>query len=254
MQLVIIGSGNVAHFFASCWAKQHQIVQVISRNIQHARKLAQAFRAKYSNSLDEILPDADGYVLAINDDALFEIAANLRLSDHLVVHTSGSVAMDVLAQVSSRHGVIYPLQSIRADIPVRQAFPVLIEASGTDALPQIKQLAIEISPHILEVPTELRKQYHLAAVCSNNFMYHLLAAVKWFCELHGLEFAQLLPLINETIDRIKDYPPFTQQTGPAKRRDQRIIAEHERMLAIQPELLELYRVFTRQIGKHHFHG
>ncbi|PJJ75877.1 putative short-subunit dehydrogenase-like oxidoreductase (DUF2520 family) [Thermoflavifilum aggregans] len=249
MRLVIIGSGNIAHFFASCWSGPHQIIRIISRNSAHASALAHAFQASYGTSYDEIPPDADACILAVNDDALTEIAAKLRLSHQLVVHTSGSVSMEILQKISSHHGVIYPLQTIRAGIPVRHAFPVLIEASDPEARQLIRMLASHISDKILEADAAKRRQYHLAAVYTNNFVYHLMTQVRWFCETHELAFDLLLPLLHETITRIIDYPPFSQQTGPAKRNDQQTIQTHEQMLADHPALLELYRVFTDQIRK-----
>ncbi|SFV35578.1 Rossmann-like and DUF2520 domain-containing protein [Thermoflavifilum thermophilum] len=249
MRLVIIGSGNIAHFFASCWSGSHQIIRIISRNPAHASALAHAFQASYGTHFDEIPPDADACILAVNDDTLTEIAAKLRLSHQLVVHTSGSVSMKVLQEISSHYGVIYPLQTIRTGIPVRHAFPVLIEASNPEARQLIRLLAAHISNNILEIDSAKRKQYHLAAVYTNNFVYYLLSQVKWFCETHQLAFDLLMPLLHETITKIVDDPPFSQQTGPAKRNDQQTIQMHEQMLADHPALLELYRVFTDQIRK-----
>ena len=253
MRLVIIGSGNVAHFFASRWSMHHRIVQVISRNPEHARALAHTYHAQFTTHLHEITPDMDACILAVNDDALMEIAAKLRLSHQLVVHTSGSQSIELLRNVSPNYGVIYPLQTISKNIPIRHPFPLLIESSHAEALQQIRLLAGDISENIQEVNSATRRQYHLIAVFANNFVYHLLAEVKKYCETHGLIFDECLPLVAETLDRVAAYPAFSQQTGPAKRNDQQTIRIHESMLTDEPELQALYTMFTHQIRKRHAH-
>lgn len=247
--MVIIGSGNVAHLFASHWGKRHQIVQVISRHLDHAQTLAQKFHATTAGKIEEVMTDADLYLLAVSDDALPKIAAKLRVSDQLVIHSSGYRPMAILHQASCHTGVIYPLQTIRKGVTCQYPIPLLIEASDPETRKKIRELAQEISAHVYEIDSHQRKYYHLAAVFANNFVYHLLSQVNNFCDDHQISFAHLFPLMQETLQRVKDFPAFTQQTGPARRNDLALIQEHLIELEPYPDIQEIYKMFTQQILK-----
>lgn len=51
----------------------------------------------------------------------------------------------------------------------------------------------------------------------------------------------MLPLIDETARKVHELEPLAAQTGPAVRYDENVIDEHLRMLADEPQMLELYR-------------
>ncbi len=60
MKVVIVGSGNVAHVLCGLFQKAgHQITQIISRNIDHAKELAAKYDAQSGTLLDEKFADAD---------------------------------------------------------------------------------------------------------------------------------------------------------------------------------------------------
>ena len=80
MRLVIIGSGNIATFFAHKFQLAGmQIVQIISAHLQHAKELADHFNASYSDTIKDLQTDADIYLFAVSDDVLLEFAGHLQL-------------------------------------------------------------------------------------------------------------------------------------------------------------------------------
>ena len=72
MKLVLIGSGNTAHILGQrSMMSGHQILQVYSRDPQHAEDLAVILKTKSTSKPSEINLTADLYLLALKDDALY---------------------------------------------------------------------------------------------------------------------------------------------------------------------------------------
>ena len=57
--------------------------------------------------------DADVYILAVKDSVLPTLAATIGASvaDKVLLHTAGSVPMDVFAGHTRHYGVLYPMQT-----------------------------------------------------------------------------------------------------------------------------------------------
>ena len=61
---------------------------------------------------------------------------------------------------------------------------------------------------------------------------------------HNLPFQTLLPLINETIEKIEQNSPRSVQTGPAVREDYQTIRTHHNLLSDSGLWQKLYRFVT----------
>ncbi|MBK5284446.1 MAG: NAD(P)-binding domain-containing protein, partial [Bacteroidia bacterium] len=84
MKITIIGSGNVATYFAIAFkAKKYNIVQVYSPNESHAKQLADSVEATACSSPEKINPDSDFYLIAISDDALKSFAEKFKVKDKI---------------------------------------------------------------------------------------------------------------------------------------------------------------------------
>src|SRR5205085_328379 len=131
MKIVLVGSGNVATVLGKVMHNAgHEIVQVISRNENHAKALAQTFNCSYSSFKSSDYKEADIYLLAITDTALYHLDQYMQLGNKLVVHTAGSVSKEVLKNVSSRYGIIYPLQSLIKESEKIPEIPFLVDGSS----------------------------------------------------------------------------------------------------------------------------
>ena len=112
------------------------------------------------------------------------------------------------------------------------------------------QLAALISNKVFEVNDEQRRKLHIAAVIVNNFSNHLIALTKEYTDSLDLDFDLLKPLMQETMLKALAQNPKDIQTGPAKRKDYKTIAQHESMLS-DPKLKELYLWFTQSIDSYY---
>jgi predicted short-subunit dehydrogenase-like oxidoreductase (DUF2520 family) len=249
MDIVIIGSGNVAAILGRKFvAAGHTILQVVSRNASAASNLAYEWDTESANYPSIINRNADVYILAVSDEAIDDLAAELRLPGKVVAHTAASVSKDILKTVSSHYGVFYPLQSLRKENPELPEAPVFIDGSDELARKKLQTLAESISPHhVSQAGDNDRLKLHVAAVFVNNFTNHLYAVAEEYCNKEGIDFRELLPLIEETASRLRDISPQKSQTGPAIRNDEETIQKHLGLLDTYPEMKALYETMTRSI-------
>ena len=245
----MIGSGNVASVLGRKFiAAGHRIVQIVSRNAAAATKLAYEWDTESSNYFSVVNKNADVYIISVSDNALPGIVHDLKLPGKVVAHTAGSVPMEVLKNVTHHYGVFYPLQSIRKEITRLPEIPIFFEGSDDIAISALKKLAESIS---FEQPvfagSEDRMKLHIAAVVVNNFTNHLYALAEQYCKKEGIDFRQLLPLIEETVQRLKTNSSADTLTGPAIRHDQPTIQKHLELLKDHPQLQNIYQLLTESI-------
>ncbi len=247
--IVIIGAGNVAwHLSRQFRMAGHRILQVLSKTEAPAEFLAQESQASFTDDIDGLNKEGSLYVIAVNDDAVEELAERLYLPDALVVHTCAMLPMEVLEPVSDRHGVFYPLQTMTKgrDLNFRE-IPIFIEASNDSAGDEIYHLAAGISDKVLHADLNKRKTLHVAAVFANNFSNHLFHISTQLLKRGNMNFDMLMPLIKETVRKIEAHQPFDAQTGPAKRGDMKTVEEHLHLLADFPGFREIYLVMTESL-------
>jgi predicted short-subunit dehydrogenase-like oxidoreductase (DUF2520 family) len=249
MDIIIIGSGNVAAVLGRNFkAAGHTILQIYSRNAAAATALAYEWDAESTNYKSTIQKTADVYIIAVNDDAIDEVVDNLFLHGKVVAHTAASVSSDVLKNVSQHYGVFYPLQSLRKEMTALPDVPIFFEGSDEKAKAVLSQLAQSISPtHNTIITGDERLKLHVAAVLVSNFTNHLYSLAADYCQKEGLQFSELLPLIEETANRLKHTAPAQAQTGPAIRFDNETIQKHLYLLAQHPHLQQIYQILTESI-------
>lgn len=253
MDIVIIGSGNVAAILGrKLRAAGHRILQVYSRNTNAASALAYEWDTESANYKSVINKAADVYLVAVSDDAIAEVADSLELPGKVVAHTAASVPKEVLRKVSRHYGVFYPLQTLRKEMDHLPATPVFIDGSDDFTRRRLESLAQSITDQkVVEAGDEDRLKLHIAAVLVSNFVNYLYVLAETYCRQEGINFKQLLPLIEETALKVKTMPPHLAQTGPAIRHDEATIAKHLALLKDYPDLRPIYELFTTQIGKMH---
>ena len=249
MKVSIIGSGNAATVLGrQIKAAGHNVLQVYSRNIYHAKFLADELQCRATDDWESIVTDADIYLVALSDAAIPEAAIMLGLKKGLVLHTAGSVSIEALKNCSVNYGVLYPLQSLRKEKMDYENIPLLVDGNTADDLCLIEDFAGTISKQVQKADDAYRLKIHVAAVLVNNFTNHLYSLAAEYCEQEQVSFDLLKPLIEETTDRLKDHDPRLVQTGPAVRNDQPTIERHLQMLAAYPALKKVYELMTESIG------
>jgi predicted short-subunit dehydrogenase-like oxidoreductase (DUF2520 family) len=252
MKVVIIGSGNVATVLGrKIKAAGHEVLQVVSRNLEHAKVLGEILDCEITNDFNNTSADGELYLVALSDTALEDLHMYLRLNHSLVVHTAGSVTINVLQKISTNYGVLYPLQSLRTGMEQIPEIPLLADGNTPESLTLIEDFALTISNKVHHANDEQRLHLHLAAVVVSNFTNHLFTLANDYCKKTGTDFNLLLPLIKETVNRLQFYSPEAVQTGPAIRNDRDTTKKHLKMLEDHPELQKIYEKMTESIWDYH---
>lgn len=249
LKVVIIGAGNLATCL-SLELKKHQynILQVYSRSKKSACTLAEVLECSWTNDLNKVESNADLYILSVSDRAYDVILPQLNFGDALVIHTSGSMPMQILTSYSQRIGVFYPLQTFTKGRAVDfTVIPICIEASNRADLNVLRSIAEKISSSVYEITTVQRKRLHLAAVFCSNFVNHCYALAFEIAKEQQVEFDLLKPLIRETAAKIETLLPIEAQTGPAVRYDENVMNRQKEMLTDHPLWKELYERMSKSI-------
>jgi predicted short-subunit dehydrogenase-like oxidoreductase (DUF2520 family) len=246
--MVLIGSGNVAQHLITAFSTSEEValLQVVARNsnaVSHLLPLD-----KLCSDYEQI-KEADVYIIAVSDNAIAEVSSHLPFQNRLVVHTSGSMALETL-DAKNRRGVFYPLQTFTKNKDVNfKEIPICLESEHVSDYKKLEQLAKAISTVYQPISSEQRKALHVAAVFVCNFVNHLYQIGATICEENQLSFQLLKPLIIETAKKVQTVAPAAAQTGPAKRNDTLTINNHLAFLTDDTQQ-ELYQLLTKSIIDH----
>ena len=246
MQIVLIGSGNVAFHLAKAFSEaQIPISQIFGRNTTELQKISEQFSIPFST---ETLADADLYIISVSDSSITEVSSLIKNKNALVTHTSGSVSREAL-NGNYRKSVFYPLQTFSKSKNLDYSkIPFFIDAENENDEEILKNLASKISKNVMLANDEKRKYIHLTAVFACNFVNHLYARAKEISDSQGIPFDYFLPLIDETTQKIHELEPKLAQTGPAIRNDEKVLKLHESLLTDE-EKLKIYKTLNESIKK-----
>lgn len=245
MQIVIIGSGNVAYHLATAFIQKNiPLAQIFGRNEEDLKKVSEELNVPFST---DQLADADLYILCVSDHSVQDVSRLIPERDCIVAHTSGSLPKEILMG-NYRKSSFYPLQTFSKSKKLDYSqIPFFIEAENEADQKLLCDLAAQISDNVMESTYEKRKYIHLTAVFACNFVNHLFSKAKEISDDQEIPFEYFLPLIDETVKKIHEIDPKSAQTGPAVRNDTRILELHEKLL--KDESLEIYKTMNHSIKK-----
>jgi len=228
----------------------HQIVQVYSRDIQHAQLLAYHVKAEAVDKLSRVNAETDIFIIAVKDDAIPVVAQQLAVYNKLIVHTAGNTSLAALKQYAAASGVFYPLQTFSKVKEIDfSTVPLCIEGASPEIELTLTELAGTISNRVYKINAEQRRQLHLAAVFACNFPNYLYYIAQQILDKQKIGFDILKPLIKETADKVQNYLPAQVQTGPAIRNDENTMEEHLDLLSNEPALMQIYTLLSQGIIK-----
>ena len=247
--IIILGSGNVAkHLGIALKNSNYIIAQVYSRSIENAKILANRLDSHFTNDLTK-LKSADLIIVSVNDDAISSVLSQIK--NTAIVHTSGSIGLNVFKEKFSSYGVFYPLQTFNKEVDLNiSEIPFCIEGNSFEFENQLIKIAEILSNNVVKMNSQQRRKLHIAAVFACNFSNHMYSVANELLEKNDIDFKILLPLIKRTITNLEKKKPKEVQTGPAKRNDKAIIQEHIDTIK-EKEIRELYQKISANIIKFH---
>lgn len=254
-KISIIGAGNVGtHLATALEDRGFEIIDVYSRNINNAKKLARKlYDAKATDQLDFSRSEAELFIISVADQAIHHVSDHLVLpsSKAIVVHTSGSIPLNHLANAGLRTGIFYPLQTFSKEKKVKfSEINFCIHSLSQTVMDLLAEVAYTLSTKVYHINDEERKILHVSAVFACNFSNYMLTISKDILEKHQMDFKWMESLIKETMEKSLTIGPKESQTGPAKRNDTPTIDKHLQLLSeMHPEYHKIYEVMTESIIK-----
>ena len=225
MKIVILGRGNVGTNLHHAFEQKG-----INAELRSARDVVAA--RKVSGLEVRGLEGADVIIYAIADNALRDVVAAVNAPKALHLHTSGSMPIDVFGSDKPHAGVLYFFQSFSKArlIDDWSGIPVFIEGRNIDDVAAIYTLAQTLSSRIYECTQRDRERLHVAGVFANNFSNLMFRMAADILRDTQIPFAALLPLIDQTAEKIHTMTPKDAQTGPAQRGDENVMNHHLEVL------------------------
>ncbi len=250
-KIVLVGTGNVASHLAGALGRK--LTAIVGRDTGKACMLAQKNGIPFSGDtsvIRDIKPDM--LILSIADNALPSVAAGIGQlpGTPLTVHTSGTIAKEVLDTISPRTGVLYPLQTFSKDVYVdMHSVPFFTEAASPGDLAAIDSLARSISGTVHHADAASRQLLHIAGVFSSNFVNILLEIVGDILGQGNYPLSTVRPLVEATVAKAFEAGPHNAQTGPARRGDKSVIDKH--IAALPHDKGQIYRLLSEYIINSH---
>ncbi len=248
MRITIIGTGNAATVLARMFIqKGHIIRNIIGRNEQKAKELADECGTGFSNIKEQVNLDTDLFIISLSDNSFPESLDKIQVQHIPVFHTGGALSINVLKNCGDNYGVLYPLQSLSKESDSLENIPFLVDGSNDYTKQVVENFAATLSDNITFANDDTRLRLHAAAVIVNNFTNYLYHIAKEFCDNELVDFNLLKPLIIETAQRVMKNNPADVQTGPALRKDNITLDKHLRLFSSYPKLRTLYMRMTDSI-------
>lgn len=249
-KITLVGAGNVAWHLGKAFSqKGFAINRVLDRTASSSKELAEELKAEYSGIPGDGIAGSDVCLICISDDAIVSVINQLNPGTCLLMHTAGSVSLDVFKDKAVNYGVLYPLQTFTRGRSLDYSrIPFLTEANTPENLNFINQLASAVSNRVTEADSNRRLYIHLAAIFASNFSNHMYAMAEKIALEYNMPFELLKPLIAETTAKAIDMSPHNAQTGPAARGNRSVIEKHLELLKDNPRLQEMYRVISDSIS------
>lgn len=250
MKIALIGAGNLATNLGKAVKKAgHEVLEVFSRTEESASTLASTLGCPFTTDLQMLTSDADIYIISVKDSVLEPVAMDAvkGREGKLFVHTAGSMPLTSIP--NERRGVFYPMQTFSKQKEVDfSIIPCFVEAAMEEDRDLLVQLGKSISNTVCELSTDDRKYLHLSAVFCCNFVNHCYALSEKILKEHGgVPFDVMLPLVEETFNKVKTHSPRTVQTGPAVRWDENVIRKQEALLAKDETMQAIYKLLSKSI-------
>ena len=246
----ILGTGKLARHLAEKLLQEGlQPLYLWGRNTEKAAQMAAELGANLCIS-PKHFPASTTAILAVSDHSIAEVAQLFKGKSEMMMHLSGTQSLSLLQDCAAHTAVLWPNQSFTpGNTIVWKNVPMSLEASDEFAHQAVLQLANMLEGPIAWLSGAQRKQLHLAAVAANNFVNHLMVLAEEWCIANQLDFQFLMPMVEQSVKRLREVSPSKTQTGPASRNDQVVIAQHLALLKDFPEFSEVYALLSKQISE-----
>lgn len=230
----------------------YRVTAVASRSYDSAVALASKLDGcEAYRDASKATEQCDVAFLTVPDDAISSVASSLPWrEDQGVVHCSGALsseALDAARKGGALPGCLHPLQTFASrDQDGERLRGVTFGIEGDERLCEwLAQIARRLGGVPVRIPPGVRPLYHASAVMACGYITTLLYSAAGLWEPIGRSSQEgveaLLPLVEGTIENVKEQGLLDGATGPIIRGDAGTVGRHlEELSAATPKLLALY--------------
>ena len=256
--VALIGPGRVGcavskHLFEA----GYPIVAIISRDQQRAAEACTYIGCSTEMASDQLVDATTAQIilLAVPDDQIQDFALQLQVGGDIseettLIHFSGLQPAEIMRQ-SSSPAALLSLHPLLPFADRQTAFnhlyqcPCALEGETSLALKLGQELVNAIGGQPFILPSDKKALYHTAACIASNYLVTLLASARDLLINCGIKRDQamplLLPLVQASLNNVKEFGAEQGLTGPIARGDIETVANHiEALKKEAPELLPFY--------------
>ncbi len=205
----------------------------------------------------EVIDTADIVIITTPDGTIEEICKSLSTKkcfkeNSVILHCSGSLPSTILSSASESGasvGSMHPLQSFASkENPENPFYDIIMSVEGEKkALKTAIKIAESLKAKPVPIKTDAKTLYHASAVVASNYLVTLIDLAYKLIGKAGVAendaFEVLKPLINGTLNNIKNKGPQNSLTGPVIRGDTKTVLTHINEINEKAsELNKLYKV------------
>lgn len=258
----LVGAGRLGTVLATALAGRgwtpELIVDTDARAAREARRAIGAGRAAVSVRASSRLGDI--VLVAVPDSEIARVAAGLaasgvRWAGRTVLHTSGLQPARLLAPLAQRGALVaslHPVQSFASkDAPASVFAGITWGVEGDPAaVATCLRIVRALRGRVLLLSEQDKPLYHAACSLASNALVALEATAAGALRAIGIggreAEAMLLPLVQGTLQNVKNLGLEKALTGPVLRGDVDTVRGHLEALGQDPEAREVYKVLGRR--------
>jgi predicted short-subunit dehydrogenase-like oxidoreductase (DUF2520 family) len=235
-----IGAGKVGKSFG-IYLKNNgfNIAGYYSKSIESAKKGAKLTDSKAYDDMRQLIDNVDIIFITTNDDEIKNIVdilyLNSFINNKIVVHTSGSYSSNILSPLKELSCFVYsihPLQSF-ADIDnsVKSLKNSVFTIEGClEKIHVIESILNKTNNNYFKINSDDKPIYHAGACVISNYLVTLMDYGISLFESIGIKEKEALdalyPLIDGTIQNVRNLGCSKAITGPISRGDYKTIQTH----------------------------
>jgi predicted short-subunit dehydrogenase-like oxidoreductase (DUF2520 family) len=260
--IAIIGAGKLGtNLGYALMQKGHRVAAISDKNLSSAQESQQIIgQGIFTGDNRSAALHGRWIILAVPDDMIEAVAKELADShiewqDKFVFHCSGLHSTKSLKPFETKGALVaslHPVRSFSQKIPTPKAFVDIF--FGLEGKGEALDLAIEITHQLggkyFILESQNKPLYHTACSMASNFSATLLDTATTLLQQAGLAksmaYHVLLPLVQGTLQNVKNFDAGTALTGPIARGDTESVRKHLEALDNLPELRDLYKRMARQ--------
>ncbi len=257
LKIGFIGAGKVGTAMGVYLKeKNYNILGYYSRTYESAQNAAALTNSNASIKLESLVKNSDLLFITTNDDEISNICNRLLdegliNEEKIVVHMSGADSSKILEKLKKKGCYIYSLHPLQSFADIKSAVKDLQHTvfsleGDKEKIKVIEDILKTTGNKYFIIQTEQKALYHVAACVVSNYLVSLLDYGLSIFETIGIDkdkgYKALYPLIQGSIENIKNLGTSKALTGPIARGDVNTIEKHiEALKNINPQWLDMYK-------------